>query len=439
MALSISPISTLQAAYRSGRCSVADVLDHVSERADRTMAHNAWITRLSRGQLMSHAERLRERRAEDLPLYGVPFAIKDNIDLAGVPTSAGCPAYAYTPGRSAVVVQRLIDAGAIPLGKTNMDQFATGLAGTRSPYGVCRNSVDAEYIAGGSSSGSAVAVALGLASFALGTDTAGSGRVPAAFNDIVGLKPSNGRISLRGIVPCCHSLDCVAIFARGAADAALVLDVAAAYDPEDPYSRSLGDAPIEALRFGVPHENQLEFFGDNGYALGFAGALRRLEAIGGTRVQIDFEPFAAAAKLLYGGAWIAERYAAVGEFIDAHPQQVHPVTRQIIMQGKEPSAVAAFQARHTLMSLKRRAAAAFATVDLIVTPTAGTIYPIDRVQADPVRLPATLGYYTVFMNFFELAGVAIPAGFRADGLPFGISLIGRDATERALLRIAGRL
>jgi allophanate hydrolase len=439
MTLRISPISTLQHAYRTGRCSVTDVLDHVLERADRTMAHNAWITRLGRGELLRYAERLREYRAADLPMYGIPFVIKDNIDLAGAPTSAGCPAYAYMPERSAVVVQRLVDAGAVPLGKTNMDQFATGLAGTRSPYGVCRNSVNAAFIAGGSSSGSAVAVALGLASFGLGTDTAGSGRVPAAFNGIVGLKPSNGRISTRGVVPICRSLDCVAIFACSAADAALVLDVTAAYDPEDPYSRVLGDAPIEALRFGVPRESQLEFFGDAGYAQRFAETVRRIEASGGTRVEIDFEPFAAAAGLLYGGAWVAERYAAVGEFIDAHPQEIHPVTRRIILQGREPSAVAAFEARDRLMALKRRSEAAWAQVDLIVTPTAGTIYPIDTLQAEPVELSATLGYYTVFMNFFELAGVAVPAGCRADGLPFGITLVGRDTTERALLRIAGRL
>jgi allophanate hydrolase len=435
----ISSISALRQAYRAGRISVADMLDHVQERADRATGNNVWITRLRLPELLSYADRLRESDIDDLPLYGIPFAIKDNIDLAGVPTTAGCPAFAYTPARSAVVVQRLIDAGAIPLGKTNLDQFATGLAGTRSPHGICANSVDAAYIAGGSSSGSAVAVALGLASFALGTDTAGSGRVPAAFNGIVGLKPSNGRISTRGIIPACQSIDCVAIFAHSTIDAALVLDVAEAPDPDDSYSRIPGDRPIDTLRFGVPREDQLEFFGDAEYARLFAAALRRVEAAGGTRVDIDFAPFAAASGLLYGGPWIAERYAAVGAFIDAHPIEVHPVTREAIMQGKPLSAVDAFRGMHELMALRRRSEAAWAQVDLIVTPTAGTIYPIDRVQADPVRLPPTLGYYTVFMNLFELAGVAIPAGSRADGLPFGITLVGRDATERALLRIAGGL
>jgi allophanate hydrolase len=435
----ISPIATLLQDYRSARCTITDRLDQVLERAEQSLAHNVWITRLPREEILAYADRLREPRCEALPLYGVPFVIKDNIDLAGVPTSAGCAAFAYTPERSAPVVQRLLDAGAIALGKVNLDQFATGLAGTRSPQGICANSVNRDFIAGGSSSGSAVAVALGLASFALGTDTAGSGRIPAAFNNVVGLKPSNGRISLRGIVPANRSLDCVAILARTAADAALVLDVAEAFDPDDAYSRALGNEPIRSLRYGVPSRNTLEFFGDAEYERLYGEALRRLDAVGGKRVEIDFSPFAAAAKLLYGGAFIAERYAAVGEFIESHPGDIHPITREVILQGKLPSAVEAFRAQHELMALKRRSEAAWDAVDLIVTPTAGTIYLLEEIQADPVKLPATLGYYTVFMNFFQLAGVAIPAGFRADGLPFGVTLVGPDGSERALLRIAGSL
>ena len=435
----ISPIATLLQDYRTARCTVAELLDQVLERAEQSLSHNVWITRLARERLLAYADCLRRHRFDELPLYGVPFVIKDNIDLAGVPTSAGCAAFAYTPERSAPVVQRLIDAGAIPLGKVNLDQFATGLAGTRSPHGICANSVNRNYIAGGSSSGSAVAVALGLASFALGTDTAGSGRIPAAFNNIVGLKPSNGRISLRGIVPANRSLDCVAIFARTAEDAALVLDVAEAFDPDDAYSRTLGNQPIDSLCYGVPRREQLEFFGDAEYERLYGEALRRLDAIGGTRVEIDFSPFTAAAKLLYGGAFIAERYAAVGEFIESHPTDIHPITREVILQGKLPSAVDAFRAQHELMALMRRSQAAWDAVDLIVTPTAGTIYPLEKIQADPVQLPASLGYYTVFMNFFKLAGVAIPAGFRSDGLPFGVTLVGPDSSERALLRIAGTL
>jgi allophanate hydrolase len=435
----IFPIAALRHAYRTGRCTITDILDLVAERAEKNLDRHVWITRLGCNELLAYAERLRDYRCDDLPLYGVPFVIKDNIDLAGVPTSAGCPAYHYTPAHSATVVQRLLDAGAIPLGKTNMDQFATGLAGTRSPHGICANSVNSAYIAGGSSSGSAVAVALGLASFALGTDTAGSGRIPDSFNYILGLKPSNGRISTRGIVPANRSLDCVAIFARTSADLLQVLDVAEAFDPDDAYSRTLADVPIGAMRYGVPREEQLEFFGDSDYARLFQEALRRLDAAGGVRVEIDFAPFIHAARLLYGGAYLGERYAALGKFIEAHPQEVHPATRQVILQGKAPTAADAFDAQHALMALKRRSEAAWAQVDLIVTPTAGTIYRIEEIEADPLQLPATLGYYTVFMNLFQLAGVAVPAGVRADGLPFGITLVGRDASERALLRIAGTL
>lgn len=435
----IFPIAALQNAYRTGRCSIADMLDVVGERAEKNLHRNVWIKRLNHGELLAYADRLRDYRCDDLPLYGIPFAIKDNIDLAGVPTSAGCPAFTYTPARSATVVQRLLDAGALPLGKTTMDQFATGLAGTRSPLGICANSVNSAYIAGGSSSGSAVAVALGLASFALGTDTAGSGRIPAAFNNILGIKPSNGRISTRGIVPANRSLDCVAIFAHTPADLAQVLDVTEAFDPDDAYSRVLADVPIGGLRYGVPREEQLQFFGDSEYARLFREALHRLDAAGGMRVEIDFGPFVEAAKLLYGGAYIGERYAAVGKFIEAHPQEVHPATRQVILQGKLPTAADAFDAQHALLALRRRSEAVWAQVDLIVTPTAGTIYRIEKIEADPLQLPATLGYYTVFMNLFQLAGVAVPAGFRADGLPFGITLVGRDGSERALLRIAGTL
>jgi allophanate hydrolase len=435
----LSSINQLLQAYQSGHWTVTDMLEHVQERARATQHRNVWITRLTRDELAAHADRLRGCRVGDLPLYGVPFVIKDNIDLAGVPTTAACAAYSYTPARSAPAVQRLLDAGAIPLGKANMDQFATGLAGTRSPAGICANSIDPAYIAGGSSSGSAVAVALGLASFALGTDTAGSGRVPAAFNDIVGLKPSQGRISMQGIVPANRSLDTVAILARTPADAARVLDACAAFDPGDPYSRRLSDEPLGSLRYGVPRADQLEFYGDAAYARLFAGALRRLDEAGGARVEIDFEPFASAAGLLYGGAFMAERYAALGRFVESHPADVHPVTRQVILQGKLPTAAAVFEAQHALMALRRRTEAAWSQVDLIATPTAGTIYPIDAIQADPVRLPATLGYYTVYMNLFQLTGISIPAGCRPDGLPFGLTLAGRDGTERALLELAGRL
>ncbi len=432
-------IATLHAAYRSGTLTVPALIRQLLERADRIPDRAVWIRRLDAAEVMRRVDALPKRFVDALPLYGIPFVIKDNIDLAGVATTAGCPQFAYTPGATAPVVERLLAAGAIPLGKTNMDQFATGLSGNRSPYGICRNSFDDKYISGGSSSGSAVAVATGLASFSLGTDTAGSGRVPAGFNNLIGLKPTIGRLSARGVVPACRSLDCVSIFALTAGDAAAVLDAAECYDADDVYSRRLGNAAIGSKRFGVPRRDQLEFFGDGEYARLFDAAVARLEALGGERVEIDLAPFLAAARLLYEGPWIAERYAAVGDFIERHPQAVHPVTRTLIMGGKSASARDAYEAQYRLKALERATEATWSQVDWLLTPTSGTIYTIGAVEADPIRLNATLGRYTNFMNFLDLAGVAVPAGFRADGLPFGVTLVGPQASERALLRIADRL
>ena len=404
-----------------------------------TDERHVWITRLTRDDVMTRVAALDPAAIDSLPLYGIPFVIKDNIDLAGTATTAGCPGFAYTPTQSAFVVQRLLDAGAIPLGKTNLDQFATGLVGTRSPYGPCRNSFNADFISGGSSSGSAVAVAAGLASFSLGTDTAGSGRVPAAFNNIVGLKPSNGRLSSRGVVPACRSLDCVSVFALTTEDAGSVLDAAEGYDVVDPYSRKVDDRGLNGWRVGVPRREQLQFFGDTDYARLFDAAVRRLESLGGDVTEIDFDPFLEAARLLYEGPWLAERYAAVGSFIDAHPGEVHPITRQIIEAGKRPTAAAAFEGEYTRKRLLRQTEPVWSQVDFVATPTAGTIYRLAELEADPLRLNANLGYYTNFMNLFDLSGVAVPAGFRADGLPFGITLVGPRGADRDLLRIAGQV
>jgi allophanate hydrolase len=388
------------------------------------------------------------RRARDvdptLPLAGVPFAVKDNIDVAGMPTTAGCPAYSYIPTHTAAVVQRLLDAGAVLIGKTNLDQFATGLVGVRSPYGACSSVFDARYISGGSSSGSAVAVAKGLVAFALGTDTAGSGRVPAAFNDIVGLKPTRGLLSTSGVVPACRSLDCVSIFAASAVSAERVWRVAQGFDMDDPFSRPVPPGADAApwlpgeFRFGVPRPEDLAFFGDAESPALYATAIARLEAIGGTRVTIDYTPFREAAALLYAGPWVAERYAAVGEFVDAHPDAVHPVVGQIIRGAASRSATDAYHGLYELEALRRVAAAAWATIDLLVLPTAGTIYTKEAVEADPIRLNTNLGYYTNFVNLMDLAAVAMPAGFRRDGLPFGVSLIGPAFSDAALLRLASR-
>jgi allophanate hydrolase len=311
--------------------------------------------------------------------------------------------------------------------------------GTRSPYGSCRNSFNPDYISGGSSSGSAVAVATGLASFALGTDTAGSGRVPAAFNNIIGFKPSCGRISTRGVVPACRSLDCVSIFSLTSEDAARVLSVVEGFDPEDTFSRSLDDVPIRGQRFGVPRRDQRQFFGDRDYERLFDQTVARIESIGGSVSEIDFAPFLDAARLLYEGPWIAERYVAVEEFITRQPSAMHPVTRQVIEAGKSRSAVELFKAQYQLKSLKRATDNVWDLVDVILTPTAGTIYERASVDEAPIGLNTTLGYYTNFMNLLDLAGVAIPAGFRHDGLPFGVTIMGPKATDHALLALAGRL
>ncbi len=388
---------------------------------------------------MRYVSALQGRSPDQLPLYGIPFVIKDNIDLAGVPTTAGCPAYSYRPERSASVVQKLIDAGAIPLGKTNLDQFATGLVGTRSPYGACGNSFDPRYISGGSSSGSAVAVAAGVASFSLGTDTAGSGRVPACFNNIVGLKPSLGRLSAAGVVPACRTLDTISIFSLTAEDASRVLQVAEGFDPLDAYSRALANRPIAGRRFGVPHPEQLQFFGDSEYARCFDAACDTLTQLGGTPVVIDFAPFLEAARLLYEGPWVAERYAAVGGFMESHPDDIFPVTRQIVMGGKNASAAAAFAAQYRLMALKRASDATWSAVDFLLTPTAATIYTIEAINADPIALNSNLGVYTNYLNLFDLAGVAVPTGFRNDGMPFGVTLVGPYATDHDLLAIGAQL
>ncbi|HEV8393115.1 MAG TPA: allophanate hydrolase [Vicinamibacterales bacterium] len=379
-----------------------------------------------------------------LPLAGVPFAVKDNIDVAGLPTTAGCPAYSYVPDRTATVVQRLLDAGAVLIGKTNLDQFATGLVGVRSPFGACSSVFDHRYISGGSSSGSAVAVAKGLVAFALGTDTAGSGRVPAAFNDIVGLKPTRGLLSTAGVVPACRSLDCVSIFAGSAAGAERVWRVAQGFDAADPFSRTAdpgaGAAPWlpGPFRFGVPRDEELAFFGDAESPRLYQTAVARLQAIGGTQVTIDFAPFREAAALLYSGPWVAERHAAIGAFADAHPDAMHPIVGQIIGGAASKTAADAYRGLYRLEELKRAAAAQWARIDVMLLPTAGTIYTKEAVAADPIQLNTNLGYYTNFVNLMDLAAVAVPAGFRRDGLPFGVSLIGPAFSDAALLALASR-
>jgi allophanate hydrolase len=438
-------IQNLLADYRARRVTPVDIFARVLDNIRNAPNRNAWITLVPPERVLQMAQALNARDPNSLPLYGIPFAIKDNIDFGGVLTTAGCAAYAYTPTESAFVVQRLVEAGAIPVGKTNLDQFATGLVGTRSPYGAVQNSFDPRYISGGSSAGSAVAVAMGLVSFALGTDTAGSGRVPAAFNNLIGLKPTCGTLSSRGMVPACRSLDSISIFALTASDAQAVYSVAQGYDPLDAYSVRSEPAPavsrcsLKGKRLGIPRADQLSFFGDSEYARLFAETVGQLQAAGAQCVTIDFEPFLAVARLLYEGPWVAERYSALEDFLHQNAESIHPVTRQIITGGMSLSAVDAFRGQYKLRELQRATEPTWSEVDTLVIPTAGTLYTIDAVNADPIRLNSNLGFYTNFVNLLNLAAVSVPAGFRNDGMPFGVTLVGHAGSDYQLLGLADEL
>ena len=434
----------LREAYLTQSVSVKDVVALVLSRAEQFKSHNVWISLLNTDTLLARADYLAGQDPQNLPLYGIPFAVKDNIDVAGLPTTAACPGFSYLPTDNAFVVQLLLDAGALLIGKTNMDQFATGLTGTRSPepYGICKNALNTEYISGGSSSGSAVAVALNMVSFALGTDTAGSGRIPAAFNNIVGLKPSRGLLSCAGLVPACKSLDCVSVFTKTAAEAEILLGHLLSFDLNDAYARNdrlLLEPPNTGvglrLRFGVPKFEQLQFFGDLESADLFKQTISQLETLGEV-VEIDFRAFLDAAVLLYGGPWLAERYAGIRQFVDAQPEQVQPVIKQVLAGAKDKTAVAAFEALHTLQALKQQTLPLLRGLSCIVVPTAPRIYKIAEVLADPVQLNSNLGYYTNYMNLLDLCGVAIPSGFYANGLPFGITLFSEALSDWRLLSLA---
>jgi allophanate hydrolase len=432
-------LTSLRNAYAEGKLKPTTLVEEICRRIEAYADPAIWIHRLSRDELLGHARRVEARGLADLPLYGVPFAIKDNIDLAGAPTTAACPQFGYVPTTSATVVQRLLDAGAIPIGKTNLDQFATGLVGVRSPYGVPRNPFHPEMIPGGSSSGSACAVAAGLASFSLGTDTAGSGRVPASFQNLVGVKPTRGWLSTRGVVPACRSLDCVSVFGLTVEDATTITRLAAAYDAADAFSRAMPEETPRAIsgrfRFGVPSTEQLEWFGDTLNPVLFPAAVQRLETLGGTRVEIDFTPFRDAARLLYEGPWVAERWAAVRNFHARAADAIFPVTRRIIEGGAKPLAVDAFESLYKLAELRRAAEATWKRIDTLVLPTAATIYTRAQLAADPITLNSRLGHYTNFANLLDTAALAVPAGFRADRLPFGITFFAPAWNDALLAKI----
>jgi allophanate hydrolase len=431
-------IDNLERLYAEGEATPEEIVREVYVRIRTRGVRPDWITLVDEETALAKA-----RGALRGPLYGIPFAVKDNIDVAGLPTTCACPEFAYIPQRSATVVELLERAGAVLIGKTNLDQFATGLNGTRSPYGIPASTFNAEYISGGSSSGSAVAVAAGLTSFALGTDTAGSGRIPAAFNNIVGLKPTKGLISVRGVVPACRTVDTVSVFALTVADAARVATTASGFDEDDPFARS-GASPftVEAaprpLRVGVPND-PIPFFGDQDYESLYHAAINRLTALGADIVAIDYTPFAKGAAMLYAGPWVAERLIAVGDLAERNPKAIHEVVRGIILGARSKTAVETFQAFYDLANLIRESGRGWAKVDLLLLPTAGTAYKIAEMLADPVQLNANLGAYTNFVNLMDLAGLAVPAGFRPDGIPFGVTLIGPALSDGMLASVGDTL
>ncbi|CAN5190028.1 allophanate hydrolase [soil metagenome] len=438
-------VTTIASAINGGASTVEvaqAALDAVA--AYDLVQPQAWILRLPAEAVLAQARVVDARIAagETLPLAGVPFAVKDNIDVAGWPTSAACPAFAYVPERSATVVEQLVAAGAVLIGKTNLDQFATGLVGVRSPYGAPLCVFNQDYISGGSSSGSAVAVAAGLVAFSLGTDTAGSGRVPAAFNHLIGLKPSKGRWSTRGLVPACRSLDCISVFAADLAGAALVDEVLTAFDAEDDYSRRAPTSPLAApegaFTFGVPKPDQRLFMGDEQSAALYAAAVERLTTAGGTPVEIDIAPLLDCAKLLYSGPWIAERTAAVETLLRETPGVIHPTVRTIVQGGLSVTGVETFKGLYALEAYKRTAEAIWDAVDVMLLPTAPTIYRLKELLAEPIALNANLGLYTNFVNLLDMSALAVPAGFRDNGTGFGVTLIGPAFADRALLALAER-
>jgi len=431
-------ISALHDLYRQGALTPRALLGQLRLRIGAHAAHNVWICVLDDAALRPLLARLDGHSPDTLPLYGIPFAIKDNIDLAGTPTTAACKGLQRLPQHSATIVQRLVEAGAIPLGKTNMDQFATGLVGTRSPFGATRNAFDPTLISGGSSAGSAVALALGEVSFALGTDTAGSGRVPAAFNNLIGIKPTRGRWSCHGIVPACRSLDCPSLFVLDPVDAARIGAVIDGVDAADPYSRGglARSIDLKHLRIAVPAPAQRRFFGTPGYAEAFEQVLEDWRALGAVINEIDFSAFTETAALLYEGPWVSERWLAARECLEAAPDSVLPVIRDIIGSADARRAEEYFRAEYRLMELRVAVRRALSGSDVLLSPTAGAHFSISEVEAEPIARNSELGHYTNFMNLLDMCAVAVPSGFTDAGLPFGTTLAAPAFHDESLLAVA---
>jgi allophanate hydrolase len=423
------PIATLETAYR---------------RIDAERDRNCWIYVRPKDDAIAACAALieRARNAEHFPLLGVPFGVKDNIDVADMPTTAACPSFSYVPKQSAVSVERLTAAGAICLGKTNLDQFATGLSGNRSPYGACGSVPDACYVSGGSSSGSAVVVAAGHVAFSLGTDTGGSGRIPAGFNGVVGVKPTIGLVSSRGLVPNCPTLDCVSIFSNTVEDGRQVLSIIEGYDPADPYSRIRPAQPprvASPFAYGRLSPGDIETFGMPECADLYEQACARLSALGGRPVPVDFAPFIEAGKMLFSGPWIAERVSAIRNLIDIEQGSLLDVTRNVLRSAGQFSAADVFAAQHRLLKLRREVLLAFDQFGMLIVPTTPRPYTIAEMNADPISLNTHLGYYSYFANLLDLCAVAIPNGALANGMAMGVTLLAPAWADDSLLMQAQRL
>lgn len=438
-------VAALHAAYASGLNPVK-VISEVYRRIVKANDPGIFLALVPEKIALSRVALLSTFDPIAKPLWGIPFAVKDNIDVAGLPTTAGCPAYAYMPAETAPAVQRLLDAGAILIGKTNLDQFATGLVGIRTPYPVPRNAIDPTYVPGGSSSGSAVAVARGIVTFALGTDTAGSGRVPAGLNNIVGLKPSLGSVSGRGVVPACRTLDTISVLAGTVMDANVVYRVMRVYDVSDPWSRPFANLPDlgtlpPGIRVGIPNDDSRRFAGDSLSAIAFDTALADLtDVLDGTHpIPVDIAPLFAVAELLYNGPWVAERYFAIRNLMEHSPDVLHPTTRRIIAGATAYSAVDAFAGLYRLAELRRTAQSIWSRIDILLVPTYPRPRTIADLQADPIGPNRELGTYTNFVNLLDLCALAVPSRFRRDGLPSGVTLIAPAGCDGLLAALGARL
>ena len=446
--MEIIPVSQVNARLAIPTNAASDPLQAIEtayRRIEAERDRNCWIhvRPIAETRDLCRALIARAGAGETFPLLGVLFGVKDNIDVAGMPTTAACPAFSYMPARSARSVERLIAAGAICIGKTNLDQLATGLSGARSPHGACATVADPRYISGGSSSGSAVAVAAGHVAFALGTDTGGSGRIPAGFNDVVGIKPTVGLVSSRGLVPNCPTLDCVSIFCNSVQDGAVILDIIEGFDADDPYSRPapVSVTPRSAGKFGFGRlaGKDLEFFGMPECGTLYEQACDRFSALGGTPVEIDFAPFAEAGRLMFAGSWLAERWAAISSLWEIETDAVLDVTKAVLRPAANYSATDAFTALHRLLRLRRQSQDILAGVDALVVPTAPRPFLLDDMNRDPITLNNRLGHYSYFANLLDLCAVAIPNGVLPNGIPMGVTLLAPAWSDRALIALAQRL